>query len=541
MLARIASQALTGLQGHPVEVEADVVAAAPAFSVVGLPDAAVQESRERVRAAIVNSRFEFPSRRITVNLAPADLRKEGPSFDLPIALAFLMATGQARDGCDGRGRLAAVGELGLDGTVRPVAGALALAESLRRQGVRGLLAPAANAVEASLVEGLEVYPVGNLTEAVAQLQAGGGLAAPPADIGALLPHSSAMDVDLADIIGQDQAKRALEVAVAGGHNVLMSGPPGAGKTMLARRLRTIMPALTVEEAIDVTRIYSVAGLLPPDSPLITARPFRAPHHTISVAGLVGGGGTPRPGEVSLAHLGVLFLDEFAEFRLSALEGLRQPLEDGEVTISRRLTAVTFPARLMLVAAMNPCPCGFLGDRETECACPAHRLRQYASRLSGPLLDRIDLRIDVPRVPPRERRSGGTGETSATVRARVAEAPAAAGAPRRHRSVRQRSHDVAPRAAALPHRRGRRSAAGPSVRSAAPQRSGMRPHHQGGADDRRPRGSACDASLPCRREPVVSGERRPCLTGRSLRMPGTKSRSCAAWRSGSGFSLPTAGG
>ena len=418
MLARIASQALTGLEGHPVEVEADVVTAAPAFNVVGLPDAAVQESRERVRAAIVNSGFEFPSRRITVNLAPADLRKEGPSFDLPIALAFLVATGQARDGCDGRGRVAAVGELGLDGSVRPVAGALALAESLRRQGVRGLLVPAANAAEASLVEGLEVYPVADLAQAVAQLEAGGGEAAPPADVDALLRRADAADLDFADIIGQEQVKRALQVAVAGGHNVLMSGPPGAGKTMLARRLPSIMPALTIDEAVEVTRIYSVAGLLPAGSPLITARPFRAPHHTISVAGLVGGGSTPRPGEVSLAHLGVLFLDEFPEFRLSALEGLRQPLEDGDVTISRRLTSVTFPARLMLVAAMNPCPCGFLGDRERECTCPAHRVRQYAARLSGPLLDRIDLRIDVPRVPPRERRGGGRGETSAEVRERV---------------------------------------------------------------------------------------------------------------------------
>lgn len=419
MLARIASQALTGLEGHAVEVEADVVAAAPAFSVVGLPDAAVQESRERVRAAIVNSRFAFPSRRITVNLAPADLRKEGPSFDLPIALAFLLATGQAKDGCDGRGRLAAVGELGLDGAVRPVAGALALAESLRRQGVRGLLLPAANAAEASLVDGLEVYPVATLAQAVARLEAGGGEPAAAADAAALLRHRPDSGADLTDIVGQDLAKRALEVAVAGGHNVLMNGPPGAGKTMLARRLPGIMPDLTIDEAVEVTRIYSVAGLLPVGSPLVAARPFRAPHHTISVAGLVGGGGSPRPGEVSLAHLGVLFLDEFPEFRLSALEGLRQPLEDGDVTISRRLTSVTFPARLMLVAAMNPCPCGFLGDRERPCTCPAYRMTQYAARLSGPLLDRIDLRIDVPRVAPRDRRSGGRGEASRDVRARVA--------------------------------------------------------------------------------------------------------------------------
>jgi magnesium chelatase family protein len=421
VLASVASEALSGLDGHPVQVEADVVAAAPAFNIVGLPDAAVQESRERVRAAIVNSSYQFPSRRLTVYLAPADLRKEGPSFDLPIALAFLLATGQTADGCDGRGTLAAVGELGLDGSVRPVAGALAIAESLRRRGVRGLILPAGNAAEAALVPGLEVYPAASLCEAVRQLAGGGAQAACPTDPSALLAASPPGGADFSDIVGQAQAKRALEVAVAGAHNVLLCGPPGAGKTMLARRLPTVMPPLTLDEAIAVTRVYSVAGLLPPDSPLVTSRPFRAPHHTISSPGLVGGGGTPRPGEVSLAHLGVLFLDEFPEFRLSALEGLRQPLEDGEVTISRRLVSITFPARLMLVAAMNPCPCGYRGDRERECTCPAHRVRQYVSRLSGPLLDRIDLRVAVPRVRPADRRSAVGQESSAVVRERVADA------------------------------------------------------------------------------------------------------------------------
>ena len=416
MFSVVQCSAVFGVDAYLVRVEADVAGGSiPSLSVVGLPDAAVQEARERVRAAIRNAGFEFPLRRITVNLAPADVRKEGSAFDLAIALAILASSEQIRIG-DAE-TILVLGELSLDGTVRPVRGAVAIAADARTHGVTSMIVPRENAEEAAVIDGVSVYGVGSLLEA-ATVIANPVAAAVDVDLDALFLDANRDLPDLADVKGQEHAKRALEVAAVGGHNLLMMGPPGSGKTMLARRLPSILPRMTLDEAFETTKIHSVAGALAKDAPLVTSRPFRDPHHTVSMAGLVGGGKTPGPGEVSLAHHGVLFLDELPEFPRNALESLRQPLENGTATIARAWGSLTFPARTMLVAAMNPCPCGYLGDGRRACRCNPALIQRYHAKISGPLLDRIDLHVEVPAVPFEQLRDDRISESSADVRHRV---------------------------------------------------------------------------------------------------------------------------
>jgi len=416
MLASVQSMGLAGIEGYKVTVEAFCTDGLPMYELVGLPDAAVKESRERVRAAMASCQMHFPVARLTLNLAPADTRKEGAAYDLPIALAIMASSGMlAPERFEG---VAAIGELSLTGNVVGVRGALSMAIAAKEKGVRALLLPADNAKEAACVEGLEVLPVRHLQEAIDHLR-GKKKIAPEVTVSyAQLMKTRSTSSDFADVRGQKSAKRALEIAAAGGHNVLMIGPPGSGKTMMARCLPGILPEMTLEEALEVTRIHSAAGTLRAGAGLMLERPFRAPHHTVSAVALVGGGSKARPGEISLAHGGVLFLDELPEYQRQALEAMRQPLEDGSVSVVRVSASARYPARAMLIAAMNPCPCGHYGSKTTPCRCKPHEIERYLSRISGPLLDRIDMQLEVSALPVAEITGGSREEASCIIRERV---------------------------------------------------------------------------------------------------------------------------